>query len=215
MKRTAVTSFFIVFTLLSNIYASEKFISGGVNLSQFYDEISKPLPGYSLGFGWEWEIGGSSALLFRPTFLYRGTKLENKKIWTGWYLFTENIWCRRGYLDLPLLYRYYFSNHKVYLSAGLSLSLAIYDNSRDQVLDEKYYSAGYLGPYDYGGGPVDKLVYDSSIDAIFEVGTRLNNNNLTIGRLIHMAYGEIETIDSIGNINGSFITFSVLVSWYF
>ena len=215
MKKRLAILLAVIFSTY-DLFAAEHYLTGGVNVSQFYDAIAKPLPGYSLGFGWEWNKGRSSAWLFSPSFLFRGAKLENKTIWVDSRdrLFTENIWCRRGYLDLPLLYRRYFSSHCIYLSAGVSASTAIYEASSKQVLIEKHLPTGhYPGPHDYYAGVVDKIGYDSSIDAILGAGTRLRN--LSIAGYVHLAYGKIKTIYSISGINGSFITCSVIVSWYF
>jgi len=215
MKKPLKISFDTILFVF-DLFAAEYYLTGGVNVSQFYDAIAKPLPGYSLGFGWEWKKGRDSAWLFSPSFLFRGAKLENKTIWMDSRdrLLTENIWCRRGYLDLPLLYRRCFDGQGVFLSAGSSASIAIYEASSIQVLVEKHLQTGhYPGPHDYYAGVMDKLGYDSSIDAILGAGTRIEN--LSIAGYAQMAYGKIKTIESISGINASFVTFSIALSWYF
>src|SRR3990172_10430227 len=129
--KTAILSIILCILYTSSIFAAEKFLTAGLNVSQFHDAVSKPLPGYSIGFGWEWKKGRSSALLFSPSFLYRGVKLEDKKIWNEPNkILIDDIWCKIGYLDLPFCYRIYFNNSSFYFSGGLSISLAVYDGSK-------------------------------------------------------------------------------------
>ncbi len=58
----------VVLLLVSEASSREKFLTFGLNASRFYDIGSTPLPGYSLGFGWEWKSGKSS-WLFIPGFI--------------------------------------------------------------------------------------------------------------------------------------------------
>jgi len=215
MKRTAVTSFFIVFTLLSNIYASEKLITAGINLSQFYDEISKPLPGYSLGFGWEWKIGVSSALIFSPSFLYRGAKLENKTVWDGSdWLRSYNIWYQRGYIDLMFVYQYYLNRYRIYLNLGLSETIAVNDGSSIKLLSEEYLPTHNPDSFDFNiNMDPGLLIVNRSLDLVISIGKRFNA--FAFGGILRTALvGKEETVHSI-NINSQFITFATIVSWYF
>jgi len=213
--RKSIFALIFLLVLAPKVFASEKFISAGLNISRFYDSISKPLPGYSITFGWEWQKGRSWALIFSPSFLYRGTRLENKTVW--WEgeatLLTLHIWCRRGFLDLPLFYRHYFRSPSVYWAAGLSLSLGVYDNSRTRRVSERRLPTGhYPGHYDYYLGPEDKIGYDSSIDAILAVGKKLKR--FAIEGNIRMSYGAITIVDDISGINSNFMTLSLFISWY-
>ncbi len=149
--------------------------------------------------------------------LYRGVKLENKTIWDeSSRILTEDIWCRVGYGDLPLYYRRYFRNEKFYLSAGLSLSLAVQDASFSKRLGERIVS-GYPGKHDYGVNIDPGLAYilnSSSIDYMFGGGWR--TKRLGIALMVRISTGRVETISGdIGNINSEFVTFSLLGSWYF
>ena len=207
----------LVLLLVSEASSREKFLTFGLNTSHFYDIGSKSLPGYSLGFGWEWRIGRSSAFVFSPSYLYRGVKLENKTVWDQSYrMFEEDIWCRIGYVDLPFCYRQYFRNTSLNLSAGLSLAFAVHDGSDDMILYERRIF-GYPGKHDYNvnidPGP-GYILNSSSLDYMFGSGFRIRR--LATVAMIRISIGRVETIArDIAHVNSRFITFSVSGLWYF
>ena len=46
-----ITFVFIFHIFSPNLFAVEKYVVGGINASQFYNIISKPMTGYSVGVG--------------------------------------------------------------------------------------------------------------------------------------------------------------------
>ena len=199
-----------------DLLAAEHYLTGGVNLSQFYNAISKPLSGFSLGLGWEWKIGRSSTLLFGPSYLYKGAKLENKTVWDqSSTLFEEDIWCRIGYLDLPFCYRQYDRNNSSYLTAGLSFSFAIHDGSNIKVLKESRIF-GHNVKHDYAVN-IDRgpgyILNSSSLD--FILGGGIGIKRLSLGGFARISVGRVHTVLDIGHINSRFVSYSVLGSWYF
>jgi|GEM_PF-3457244 len=199
-----------------DVLAAERFFTGGVNVSHFCNAISKPLPGFSLGLGWEWKIGRSSTLLFGPSYLYKGAKLENKTVWDqSSTLFEEDIWCRIGYLDLPFCYRQYNRNNSSYLTAGISFSFAIHDGSNMKILKESRIFAHHVKS-DYAVN-IDRspgyILNSSSLDFILGGGIRIKQ--ISVGGFAKISVGRVGTVLDIGHINARFISYSVLGSWYF
>lgn len=205
----------VILVFFTRGQASEKFITGGLNISQFYDAISKPLPGYSIGFGWEWKLSSSLALLFSPSYLYRGAKLEKKTVWSELSnrLFEEDIWCRIGYLELPLNCRYYYNS--LYLSAGISANLAVHDGSNSKTISERTVY-GYPGKHDYSvdiDAVPGYILGSSSIDCILGGGIR--KGILAIGGAARISFGKRKSLHRIQIGNSDFISLSVLGFWYF
>lgn len=212
-----LSALMLVLLLFAGAQASEKYLTVGLNASRFYDISSKPLPGYSFGFGWEWKMGSSSALLFSPSFLYRGAKLESKTIWNEIeWLYKDNIWCRLGYLDLPFSYRHYLRKSSLFFSTGLSISLALYDGSNIKVVSRKHISGHFSLPYDYtvniDPGPL-YVLESSSLDFLLGSGIRLSN--VAIVGLVRFSGSDVDTIAGIHSLKSNFGTFSILGSWYF
>lgn len=211
MKKIVLT-LIIVLSLISNIYASEKFVITGLNVSQFYDTISKPLPGYSIGFGWEWKKGCSSALIFSPSFFSQKVKLENKTVrLESSEFFKMDIWCRISYLDLPFFYRHYFRDDSFYLSGGFSFNIGVYDGSETK--NNRQISKIPRSDFKFNMDPGPFYILGSStFDVLLNGGIRANR--LAIGGLLRMSMGDIGTIKSI-EIDSHIISFSILGSWYF
>jgi hypothetical protein len=210
----SILGFIIVFSLVSNLNASEKFVTGGINASQFYDAISKPLPGYSLGFGWEWKKGASLAFIFSPSFLYRGVKLENKTVWDqNETMYKEDIWCRIGYLDLPFCMRRYLGGRSFFLSAGLSPALGVYDGSDQKILSKEVFPTGhYPAPHDFNVNIDNYPPIGATLDIFLGGGHR--TDQLSLEGLLRLSWGEAGTVKGI-NIGSQFISFSILGSYYF
>ena len=208
-------AFVLIFCIFSpNLFAVERCVVGGINASQFYNIISKPMTGYSVGVGWEWGLGQSSALLFSPGYLYRGAKLENKVASMGSmgdYVILD-MESRVGYVEFPVKYRQYFSNRSLFLSLGCSFCLAVYDGSDTNII---YKGVPQQRPVDFNididPGMLYQL-YSTTIDLSFGVGVKRDHFNL--GFYTRLALGDTGSLHSI-RVGGKFISLSVTSSWYF
>lgn len=208
--------FYIVALVMSfsvNSFAAEKFITTGLNISQFYDAVAKPLPGYSFGFGWEWKTGRTSSLLFSPSYFYKASKLENKSVWNqDDSLHLEDILCRLGYVDLPFVIRRYSQDKTIFVSIGLAFALAIKDASFKKTKSTIMFPTGQRpGEHDFNVNIDYYPPIGGSIDLMLGGGKKINR--FTIEGLLRISYGEAGTIKGI-NIHHQFITFSILGSYY-
>ncbi|MBD3376148.1 hypothetical protein GF406_14020 [candidate division KSB1 bacterium] len=209
-----ITFVFIFHIFFSpNLFAVEKYVVGGINASQFYNIISKPMTGYTVGVGWEWGLGQSSALLFTPGYFSRSGKLENKVVYSGGAIYAVlDMECHVGYFELPLTYRQYFRNRSLFLSLGCSFCLAVYDGSDTNTL---YSGVPLQRPVDFNfnidPGMLYQL-YSSTIDLSFGVGVK--RDHFDLGFYTRLALGDTGSLDSI-KVGGKFISLSVISSWYF
>jgi len=161
MRKINLFILILIITLISDLYAkSLKCIKFGGNFSQILVNNSKGNLGVSFGIAKEWFISNRFTIGGELIFSTRRSQLKNKRIlfYPG-VISTHDIHCSFGYLELPILMKFYFpisNTLKIQLQAGPSFSFGIFNNSDAKYKPEGYSvnSGEYTNPdsleYDYG-----------------------------------------------------------------
>ncbi len=209
------------FILSSNVFAAERYLTGGLNVSLFYDVGSKPLLGFSLGVGKEWRVGKKYSLTTALSYYYRGALVENKMVYHPNWLNIFNAHWRVGYMEIPLSLKMYLSNHhnnSFYISSGISTCLAIYDGSTiEQIYKEPSPPKYFENKADYDVNEDPGFLYQlesSTIDISICAGKK--TKRIAIESQIRMnALGEVGTLHGVRSINSKFLTFAIIGYYYF
>ena len=216
LMKIHIISCALMLLLSAYVVASEKFVTVSGNMSHFYDMISKPRTGYSIGCGWEWNKNSKSSILFSPSYLYRSVYLNNKSVWLEFdELFIVDITCRIGYLDFPIEYRYYVKNHATYLSGGLSPCIAVYDGSEAKIIER---SPVHNRPETDFTISIDPgfayQLSSSSVDVFLGAGTMFGN--YSISGLMRASLGNVGNVDKGEfELNSKLISYIITLSWYY
>jgi hypothetical protein len=197
-------------------------VKGGVNYSRFYDVKSEFKPEFTLGFEREWSLGKRSAFCCGIGYTERRSDLHNKII-GGEGLDNICLWnfnCRFGYLDIPLLYKYYLTprpSNRLYVLSGMTCCIGFIDYSEKEKVkflfhnDEKpgyYYDYHYI----YETGPLQALD-SSAINATVGMGMRFSRYSVE-------AKFDITILGDVTSVRGAtlyhrFMSFSLLGAYNF
>jgi hypothetical protein len=212
----------LVFLIILEIHAGENYFTGGVNISRFYDVGSKPLSGFALGYGHEWQKGDASALSLGISWFCRGSLLEDKIIPPppGTTIFIFDIYSRMEYLELPFYYRRYITNinqNRLYWTTGIVASLGIYDASSKELV-RKWWDSEFPrenGNYFWNEDP-DWTTPPKSSTIDFMIGAGIKGTQYGLeGQLRIDVLGDVDTSATIGSIDTKFLTFLINAFWYF
>ncbi len=215
MKRLIL---FILLVLLPiQSYASEKYISAGFNLSTFYNSDSKILPGFSIELGKEWRKSERAYFSLGIEYLYRGTRVENKYVYSEQWLLKINADWQVGYLAFPFKYSYMFAEQKrVYFTAALTPCWSIVDNSKISTIfiiepgDFPEEDADYFMQYD----AMLSEFRNSTIDVRVGLGKKFDWFSVDLQTRIDL-YGSVDELRRKTNINSKFISFCLIINYYF
>ena len=211
----------LVLLLFTRAQAGEGYLTGGLNVSRFYDVGSKPLLGFSLGYGQEWSISEPLALTFGLSYFYRGARVENKIIYHPSWLHIVNMNCRVGYIEIPFSFRWYFVrgiDRRYYFSCALCASLAICDGTDiERIKSEenpKEFPRDKAHYYPNEDPDFTTILDSSAFDIIVSSGIKWNKFSIE-GQARYNFYGDVDTLARTAGINSKFFTMQILVSWYF
>ncbi|MBN2088004.1 hypothetical protein JW964_00235 [candidate division KSB1 bacterium] len=222
MHKYLCYTFITIFLIISPTQAGENYLTGGANVSRFYDVDSKPLPGFALGYGHEWQKSDVSALSLGISWFCRGALLENKTIHPtiGDHVSVYDIYCRIEYLEIPFVYRRYFIKKNLnsfYWTTGLAASLSFYDASSRKLIREWYDSEFPREKADYFWNTDPDWstpLMSSTIDLMLGAGIKWRKFGLEVQLRINIL-GDVDTSATVGSIDTKLLTYLINGFWYF
>ena len=215
MKRLIL---FILLVLLPiQSYASEKYISAGFNLSTFQNSDSKILPGFSIELGKEWRKSERAYFSLGIEYLYRGARVENKYVYSEQWLLKINADWQVGYLTFPIKFSSMIAEQKrFYFAVALTPCWSIVDNSKITTIfrrrpgDFPKRKADYFMQYD----PMFPEFRNSTIDLRVGFGKRFDRFAIEWQTRFDV-YGSVDELVRIINIDSQFISFCLIINYYF
>ncbi len=136
MKKIFISIYGILLAMNLNAQGKWSF-KAGFNYSSFRNVTNgETKSGFTIGIGHEWQILQNAVITGEIIYVTKSSTLNNKTIGlTPEYttdLYSHDIHCSIGFIEFPILIKYYMSvNKKIKLAlyAGPSLSIGIRDNS--------------------------------------------------------------------------------------
>lgn len=127
---------FSIFVVI-NLQAQDNFyLSGGINQSNFIDQTSDFLTGFSFGFGKEYKInrenwyGGFELRYSRRNGKIRNIVIQPVYLGTPVDVYEYNINIKLDYAEIFILLKKSFHNDKYHVGFGPSLAIPIFENSK-------------------------------------------------------------------------------------